>query len=341
MAPGGPPVEVTVTIQNRSDGVAEYAVELIGLEAEWFTPPPTSVRLFPQDREQLRFALRPPRRAAKGNFVYRVLVRSSRGTAQAAAEGALEVTGTVDYRLEVVPRRQTGRGQATFQAQITNIGTADVRLTLDGQDVDGNCDVRFPRGGSTVVQAGQKVDVPVRVRPFQRPWIGQERSYDFNVTARPDDPTAAPQTVAGQFTHQPRLASWAPVRTTLLVLGGVVVALALVAVVLPSGLAGPMGGLRGIVCEIPIIGSLCGVRQAPPTCVYDEGFKAYAEAETQLIGPCVTSPLADSFGNVRQYSKNGVLFWQHDSNTVYFFKGDSLYAFLDEKSVLIHGTGAG
>jgi hypothetical protein len=341
MVPGGAPVEVTVTIQNRSDGVAEYAVELIGLEADWFTPPPTSVRLFPQDRDQLRFALRPPRRAARGNFVYRVLVRSRAGGAQAAAEGTLEVTGTIAYRLEVLPRRQTGRGQGTFQAQLTNTGGADLRVTLDGESAEGNCEVRFLRDAPSVVQAGQKVDVPLRVRPFQRPAVGQERSYDFNVTARPDDPTTAPQTVAAQFTHQPRLASWAPVRTTLLILGGLIVVLALIAVVLPSGLAGPMGGLRAFVCDIPIIGSLCGGRPVTATCVYDEGFKAYAEAETQLIGPCVTGPLADSFGNVRQYSKNGVLFWQHDSNTVYFFKGDSLYAFLDEKSVLIHGTGAG
>jgi hypothetical protein len=339
MAPGGSPTEVTVTIQNRSDSVAEYAVELIGLEPDWFTPPPSSIRLFPQDRDQLRFALRPPRRASKGSYVYRVVVRSSHGSAQGSAEGTLEVSGTVAYRLEVLPRRQTGRGQGTFQAQLTNTGSADVQLTLDGQAADGNCEVRFSRDGTTRVQVGQKVDVPLRVRPFQRPWVGPESSYNFNVTARPDDPTTAPQTVGGQFTYQPRLASWAPIRTLVFVILGVALALALIAAILPANGPGVLVAAHNFACDIPVIGSLCGKRAVAATCAYDEGFKAYAEAESQLIGVCVTRPLADAFGNVRQYSKNGVLFWQHDSNTVYFFKNDSLYAFLDEKSVLIHGPG--
>src|SRR5438445_336722 len=41
MEPGGRPVDVTLTIQNRSDSVAEYVVELTGLDADWFTPPPS------------------------------------------------------------------------------------------------------------------------------------------------------------------------------------------------------------------------------------------------------------------------------------------------------------
>jgi hypothetical protein len=239
----------------------------------------------------------------------------------------------------VLPRRQTGRGQGTFQAQLTNTGSADVQLTLDGQAADGNCEVRFSRDGTTRVQVGQKVDVPLRVRPFQRPWVGPESSYNFNVTARPDDPTTAPQTVGGQFTYQPRLASWAPIRTLVFVILGVALALALIAAILPANGPGVLVAAHNFACDIPVIGSLCGKRAVAATCAYDEGFKAYAEAESQLIGVCVTRPLADAFGNVRQYSKNGVLFWQHDSNTVYFFKNDSLYAFLDEKSVLIHGPG--
>src|SRR5436190_2905705 len=110
MQPGGKPVDVTLTIQNRSDNVAEYVVEVTGLDADWFTPPPSRARLFPQDRDQLRFVLRPPGRAGKGSYAYRVVVRSPNGTAQATADGTIEVSGTVGYRLELPQRRLTARG---------------------------------------------------------------------------------------------------------------------------------------------------------------------------------------------------------------------------------------
>lgn len=340
MDPGGRPVEVTLTIQNRSDNAAEYTVEVTGLEADWFTPPPARVRLFMQDREQVRFALRPPGRARKGSYVYRVVVRSIDGSAQASAEGTLEVSGVVAYRLELEQRRQTGRGQATFQVQVVNTGTAELRTALDAQDAGGECQVRFIRDASPRVPVGATVKVPLHVRPFQRPWIGPERSYEFSVTARPDDPGVAPQNITGQFTHRPWLVSWAPVRNTLLVIAAVGLVFVVVAALVPVGVAGPLGGVRAFACNLPVIGSLCGRRDQVATCTYDEGFKAYALAESQLIGPCVTSALSDSFGNVRQYTKNGILFWQNASNTVYFFRGDSLYGFINDKSTLIHGSGA-
>src|ERR687885_133722 len=43
MEPGGSPVEVVVTIQNLSDVVEQYAVELSGLDADWYTAPVTRV----------------------------------------------------------------------------------------------------------------------------------------------------------------------------------------------------------------------------------------------------------------------------------------------------------
>src|ERR1700680_1742773 len=62
MEPGGAPVEVVATLQNLSNVVEQYAIEVSGLEAEWYTAPVTSVSLFPQDRDQVRITLHPPRR---------------------------------------------------------------------------------------------------------------------------------------------------------------------------------------------------------------------------------------------------------------------------------------
>jgi hypothetical protein len=180
--------------------------------------------------------------------------------------------------------------------------------------------------------------VPLRVRPHQRPFIGQQRSYDFSVSARPDEATVAPQSVAGQFTYRPALRSWAPIRNTVLGVVGVVVALMVILAVLPAGIAGSVGVVR-VMCGIPVIGALCG-RPAEVACTYDQGFLAFAETESQLIGQCVTPALDDPHGNVRQYTRNGVLFWQRATNEVFFFGGDSVWGFIGQKATLLHGSGA-
>src|ERR1051325_5024878 len=90
MEPGGSPVELVVTIQNLSDVVEQYAVELSGLDADWFPAPVTSVGLFPQDSDQVRISLRPPRRPGTraGSYKFRVTVRA-RGGAGAEANSAV------------------------------------------------------------------------------------------------------------------------------------------------------------------------------------------------------------------------------------------------------------
>ena len=48
----------------------------------------------------------------------------------------------------------------------------------------------------------------------------------------------------------------------------------------------------------------------------------------------------DEFGNGLQYTKKGAMFWLKASNTVYFFTGDSVYAYVQDKPHLLDGSGA-
>src|SRR5438105_15168218 len=98
MEPGGSPVEVVVTIQNLSDVVEQYAVELGGLDADWYTAPVTSVGLFPQDSDQVRITLHPPRRPGikAGSYKFRITVRARGGGGEAGiavADGLLDLRG--------------------------------------------------------------------------------------------------------------------------------------------------------------------------------------------------------------------------------------------------------
>jgi hypothetical protein len=54
---------------------------------------------------------------------------------------------------------------------------------------------------------------------------------------------------------------------------------------------------------------------------------------------CTTDAAYDSFGNGVQYSTVGVMWWLKASNTVYLFRGDSVYLFVEGKPRLLDGSG--
>ena len=337
--PGGPQQEIVLTVQNTSGDAQQYSIELQGLDAEWFTPPPPSIRLFDGDRETYRFLLRPTRRAARGSYAYRVLV-SSRTGVQESAEGTLEIIGQPQYELRLPVLQQSGRGRGNFTVQVVNTGGVEINVVLEARAADTESEVRFGRDPTVRVAAGQTAQVPLAIRPKHQPLSGEERNYEFTVTSRPDDTSLPPRTVSGVFTYQPRVASWAPLRRAIFILLAVALGLTIVAAVIPAGVAGPAGVLRNVLCSVPIIDSLCEQKiPVAANCQFSDGFQAYAAAEPKLIGTCVTPPLDDGFGNVRQYTFNGVLFWHKRPNTVYFLKDDSLYAFVNDKSTLILGSG--
>src|SRR5438132_974168 len=193
MDASGAPVELLVTIRNLGDVVDQYAVEIIGLDSDWFTPP-SSVGLFPQDTQEVRISLHPPGASVrKGNYPFRVLVRSRGGAAEESAQGVLEVGGAARLRLEVTPRQHTARRFGTFKVQVSNSGTADVEVVLEGRDAEEACEVRFPHADRLLVPASAAATTSVRIRPKKRPWVGPEHTYNFAVSARSQSGGAEPQ----------------------------------------------------------------------------------------------------------------------------------------------------
>ncbi|HEX8967413.1 MAG TPA: hypothetical protein VF937_06010 [Chloroflexota bacterium] len=353
MEPGGTPVEIIATLQNVSNIVEQYAIEVTGLDSDWFTAPVTSVSLFPQDRDQVRISLHPPRRPGlrAGTYPFRVVARALSGTAQQSAGGTLDVRGVAIYRIvDLVPRRLTARGKGSYRLEIANTGAADIRVGFEGSDPEGQCTYGFPKQSEAVVAAGARSEFPVVVKPRKRPWIGPEQSYDFTISARPLDARGEPQAVSGQFTHKPlfrALPIWGIVKWVLIALAALAIIIVLFAVGIPQefgrrtqvATAQACGSLR----NVPVLGAACPrPRELPPLaadCNYQFGFKEFSDAEPDMVGACTTNVIYDDYGNGLQYSKKGVLFWLKESNTVYFFTGDSVYAYVQGKPRLLDGSG--
>jgi hypothetical protein len=344
--PGATPAEATVTLQNLGNVVEQYTAEVVGLDPEWFTAPVASVALFPQDRDQLHLTFHPPRRAGvkAGTYPFKVVVRARSGAQEESVEGILDVRGFAVYRLDITPRRQTAR-TGRFRLQVANTGTADVTLAVEGRDQEEACRFKLGKDGTLRVAAAGSAELPLAIIPRSRPWVGADRTYDFTLSARPVDARGEPQATTGQFIYHPFLPSWQPVRRIGLILGLLLLLLVVFEVAVASGLAGGVSEefprrmdvagaqIHGFFCRAPGIDRLCGpdAAAARPTpnrnCEFKFGFRDAALAQTDLIGPCTTDAAYDSFGNGLQYTDYGVLFWTKATNTVYFFRADSLYVF--------------
>jgi hypothetical protein len=356
--PGATPVEATVTLQNLGNVVEQYTADVVGLDPEWFTAPVASVALFPQDRDQLRITFHPPKRTGikAGTYPFKVVIRARSGAQEESVDGVLDVRGFAVYRLDLVPRRQTAR-TGKFKLQVVNTGTADVNLVLDGRDQDDGCEFKLANNDAPRVRAGATVDLPVVVRPKKRPWVGPDQTYDFTLSARPQDARGDAQTVTGQFTYHPFMRSWALLRRIGLIFGILFLLLLLFEILAAMGIIGgaaeefprrtaiAAAQVKGFVCRAPGIDRLCGPTTAPQPaanvehCSFQFGFLEAAQTAPDLVGACTTDAAYDSFGNGVQYTNFGTLWWLKASNTVYLFRNDSVYLFFDNRVRLLDGSG--
>jgi hypothetical protein len=352
--PGGPSAETTVTLHNLGNVVEQYTTEIVGLDPEWYSAPQGSIGLFPQDRDQVRVSFHPPKRPGlrAGAYPFRIMVRSKGGSQVEQVDGVLDVRGYAVYRADLTPRRRIKRGPGKFTVHLMNTGTVDVRLSLEARDAEEACTFKFGKDDSPLLPAGSRLELPLTITATDRPMIGAERQYDFIVTARPQDARGEPQTVPGQFVYKPLFATWAPILRLIQLLLLAAILFVAADFLVSTGVAQQLPrrvrvasaqAYRGF-CQLPFVKGFCPAsaiaaqpEPAEDLCFYDFGFKDFFDAEPALVGGCETDVAYDGFGNAIQYTKNGMMFWLKNNNTVYFFTNDSLYAHIDEKTRLLDG----
>jgi hypothetical protein len=360
--PGGAAVEAAVTIHHHGSDVRQYTIEVRNVEREWVTIPEPAVGLWPGSDRKVTFTFHPPKRddVRPGRYPFKVAVRTTvkdgSGGAQRVleeiADGELDVRGYAAFHVDMTPRHQTRKRNGAFKVLLFNDGNDDVQLALEAQDKEDACEFSFPKDDApNVPRSTRPIEAALLVTPRRRRWVGENERHEFTVTARPVSARGEPQAVGGEYTYRPWVRSWGPfVRIAGWVLIALVVCLAFLAVRdMPFGfefgrrLAIFRGMACGVIRSVPVVGGMlrCPSNIIPresATCDLQFGFRQAAEVDPTLVGKCITGVGYDRFGNGLQYTDRGVLFWQKDSNTVYFFTGDSVFAFLEGRAQQLHGS---
>ncbi|MGD2104289.1 MAG: hypothetical protein PVJ55_04125 [Anaerolineae bacterium] len=179
----GQEAEIIVTLQNLSEIVDRYKIQVEGLPPEWVEVSRPEISLFPQDQDQVhvRFRLPEAPAARAGHYDFQLHVISDENPAERTSVGAnLEMLPASAFSLSLSPQRQRSAAGATYQLQIANQGNTDLKLHVRGADPEEACSYVFSRPELTV-PAGETQTVSVQVTPRVLPDPGQSRTYDFNL----------------------------------------------------------------------------------------------------------------------------------------------------------------
>jgi hypothetical protein len=198
LAPGGPPVQVLLTVQNLGTGIEDYQIE-VELEGrrpawpEWITPSPAKlIGLYPvgtpdqQSEGQVAMTIQPPADldwvAGSHPVRLRVVPVGDPGRGQAVTL-QLEMPAAYDLALHLDPEQQSGLLEDSFWLEATNRGNVPLSLRFEASDDRHGCTYGF-EPAELSVPVGGKASVELNLRA--RASLTQPGGvlHRFTVTAR-------------------------------------------------------------------------------------------------------------------------------------------------------------
>ena len=208
---GGEPVEASITVQNLGDIVDRFSFQLDDLDSSWYTLSEPEVSLFPNDRAQVQIKFQVPKKEGIKSGAYPFNLRTisdSNPDEYTVVQGSLEVSPLAEFHLDMNPKRVETRKHAEYRITLANSGTADLTFDLKARDTEEGCRFWFTPQNA-VVPAWQTVVVKLTGQPIKRPWLGENKRYDFTLAANVQGKTES-KSLNGELIYRPRWRSLRP-----------------------------------------------------------------------------------------------------------------------------------
>jgi eukaryotic-like serine/threonine-protein kinase len=222
--PGGR-TQVQVELSNQGTRIDHFELGLSGLPAEWVTLPTEPVQLMPGGRSLLSLTIHPPRdsNAEAGRHTYQLTIKSaSTGKQVADIEGSVTVEPFTGFSFDAHPTRLVNKGVCRISLQ--NEGNSEAVFEVSGRDPGGVVDF-IGEESAVTVPPGQSVELPLRIQPQKRPFLGKTEVHPFQVQARTT--TGESQQKQGVLEVRSRFSIWTiaiiPVLLMVCCIGGIVV----------------------------------------------------------------------------------------------------------------------
>jgi len=200
----GDTIEATATIRNLGQSVDQLTLSIDGLDPDWYTLPVSSVALFPNDQDNLKIILHPPKTAETkgGSYPFRINVISQENPDEKSVVAlAIEIQAVPEVELNLSPPTISGR-KGTYQIIANNPGGRETTLRLTASDDRGRLRYNLHLESLTVPGGGRSettLDVQLSWPTF---FFSGGEEFDFQVSATLPEAAEA-RTINGQLVHTP------------------------------------------------------------------------------------------------------------------------------------------
>ncbi len=182
----GKTAQLDVNITNKQDAEDHVAIEIEGIDVEWYAIPVPSLTIEPGGTRTARVLFRVGRSSdvAAGTYPFIVRARGMESGESGLQQATLTVKPFAALELDLEPKRATSTmfyRAPVYDIRVTNLGNCEETLELTAGDDENHCAYEFERDRVTL-KPGQSVTVQLAVEPRSRPIIGSTHLYQFTVT---------------------------------------------------------------------------------------------------------------------------------------------------------------
>ena len=194
-----------LSIQNRSQLIERYLIQVEGLPDDWFGLSISEVTLDPAARAQvpLRFTPHLNPGAPAGEYSGRVRVSPQRAPESATEiEVLLVIVGVAAFDARITPVMVEGRKQK-ISLTLQNTGAVPLDLNLTGWDPEGLCKFKMPPSVSLI--PAQEMVMPIVVGAKRNGIVGPPETFDFRLTLSTPGQPHNGRSFDARFVHKPLL----------------------------------------------------------------------------------------------------------------------------------------
>ena len=199
----GDTIEANTALRNLGQTVDQFTIGIDGLDASWYTLPVSSVALFPNDQDNLKIVLHPPKttETKAGSYPFRINVGSQENPEETATlDLTLEIRALPELELSISPPRIAGR-RGVYQILVNNPGDSEAQLNLEASDDQGILRYHLKPEFLTVPRGGRSQST-LEVSLGWMAFFGGEKEFDFQVLATLPEAEEG-KTVDGQLVRIP------------------------------------------------------------------------------------------------------------------------------------------
>ncbi|MBW4436943.1 MAG: protein kinase [Pleurocapsa minor GSE-CHR-MK-17-07R] len=205
----GSRMTLSLEVQNDSNLVDHFTIQVIGLDPEWYTEPQQTIYLMPKQKDTAQITFHPPRRPSSKAGAHPFEVRATaraQGLQSEAMQAVLQIEPYYTYVSKIEPQRLKKR-RGKIDLEVENKGNTFTTFNIYARDREELLNAGLAKK-QFVLKPGEKEIIPVEMSAKKTIFIGTPESVTFEIGVVPQEEGLNPQTHMGDLVNPAILPRW-------------------------------------------------------------------------------------------------------------------------------------